>query len=57
VAIEARLGVGLQLAVLRSAGRVDEVVDLVQSIRARNLQHSRAALIRRDDPGGSHALE
>ncbi len=55
-AVEPRLGVGLALAVLGPARRVDQVFDFGEALfPVRNLQHSRAALVGRNDPCRSYA--
>jgi len=54
--MEARMRVGGELAVVDAAFRVQQVLDLVEVLRAvRNLQDSCAARVSRDDPGGRHA--
>src|SRR3954464_12653422 len=55
MAAEARMRVRDQLAVVRAALRIQQVLDLLEVLApVRNLQDSGAARVGRDDPRGRH---
>src|SRR4051812_18230989 len=54
VAVEARLGICLHVALVRAALGIGKVFDLDELFRARNLQDACTAGVCGDDPGGLH---